>query len=317
MFRGVTRPFAFLALGLAFLAACGSAAGDDDGGTAGGAAGAGGEAGSTAAGSAGSGTAGVGGGASGQGGSFVTQGGAAGTGSNECAGVQAEAEVWGHSADTLFRVDPNAKTVTTVGKFKGCPGSIIDIALDKSGAMVGTTFNALVKIDKKTAQCTMVASGSYPNSLSYVPAGTALPNEEALVGYVGGDYVLINPTTGAVTTKGSLPSGYQSSGDIVSVIGGKTYLTVKGSTCADCIVEVDPKNGGFASGAKPQKLQFGSVFGLAFWAGAAYGFTDGGDLFEYDVVSGTQKALTIPNKPSGLSFYGAGSTTCAPVEPPK
>ncbi len=312
------RALGFLGCGLLLLPlACGSAAGDDDpgGGAAGSSTGSGGAAGEASGGGAGGATAG--GPSAGQGGGFVPGAGSGGAATNDCAGVQTDAEVWGHSGDTLFRVDPTSKTVTTIGKFKGCPGSVIDIALDKTGAMMGTTFTALVKIDKKTAQCATVSTGTYPNSLSYVPEGTALPDAEALVGYNGASYVLIDPATGKLTTKGSLPAGYQSSGDIVSVIGGKTYLTIKGKDCADCIVEVNPKDGGFAAGATPKKLQYSSVFGLAFWAGAAYGFTDGGDLFEYDVATGTQKALTIPNKPAGLSFYGAGSTTCAPVEPPK
>src|SRR5262245_42353793 len=41
------------------------------------------------------------------------------------------AEVFGHSADTLYRLDPDKKDVTTVGKFNGCK-AVLDIALDGS-----------------------------------------------------------------------------------------------------------------------------------------------------------------------------------------
>ena len=40
-------------------------------------------------------------------------------------------EVYGHSADTLFALDPKTKAVTEVGKFSGC-GPVIDIALDET-----------------------------------------------------------------------------------------------------------------------------------------------------------------------------------------
>lgn len=221
------------------------------------------------------------------------------------------AEVFAHSASTLYKLDPITKVVTTVGFFSGCDG-VIDIALDKDGVMFGTTFGGLFKIDKATAVCTFIQSGGYPNSLSFVPKGTLDPDEEALVGYVGGQYVRIDKNTGSVTNVGQLGGGYSSSGDIVSAIGGGTYLTVNGNGCGDCIVEVDPKTGALVKmiGA----LGHGSVFGLAFWGGVAYGFDDYGELFQIDLM--TAGTVVIPTGVGGLSFYGAGSTTAAPLKPP-
>lgn len=240
----------------------------------------------------------------------------AGGGLPACDGPLATAEVFGHSGGQLFRVDPDTKAVTVVGNFKSCGGSVIDIAIDKAGNMFGTTFSTFVSIDKKTAACTQISSGSYPNSLSFVPAGTLDPAVEALVGYNGSTYVRIDPKTGKVSNVGSISGGYQSSGDIVSVIGGDTLLTVKGGakSCADCIVRVNPKTGDIIG--TPDPIPFGSVFGLAFWAGIAYGFTDGGEIFSYDTVTQATQTIPIPNKPSGLNFYGAGSTTCAPAHKP-
>ena len=42
------------------------------------------------------------------------------------------AEVFGHSGDTLYRLDPDTKEVKEVGKFDGCGPSIVDIALDEA-----------------------------------------------------------------------------------------------------------------------------------------------------------------------------------------
>jgi hypothetical protein len=226
-------------------------------------------------------------------------------------GPTEKAEVYAHSPDTLYRLDPITKQMTKVGAFAGC-STVIDIALDKNGAMFGTGFGELYKINKATAACTLVANGSYPNSLSFVPAGTVDPVNEALVGYVGASYVRINTTSGAVSTIGSLGNnGYASSGDVVSLIGGSSYLTVTGNGCGDCLVEINPKTGALMTNIGA--LNHSSVFGLAYWAGTAYGFDGSGTLFQINVQTAATMNIPIPNAPPGLVFYGAGSTTAAPL----
>jgi hypothetical protein len=226
-------------------------------------------------------------------------------------GPMGPAEVFGQTATTLYKLDPNTKVVTTVGNFGGCD-TVIDIALDKDGNMFATTSSGVYKVDKTNAHCTFLASGSYPNSLSFVPKGTLDPNVEALVGYVGSTYVRIDTTTGAVTNVGSLGNnGYVSSGDVVSVIGGGTYLTVNGNNCNDCIVQVDPKTGAMIK--KIGALAYPEVFGLAYWGGSAYGFSAAGVLFEIDLT--TAACTVIPSAMMGIPWYGAGSTTSAPIVP--
>ena len=248
-----------------------------------------------------------------------TTGGSGGTASTDCNGVPAE--VFGHSAGTLYRVDPTTKVVTKVGDFDNGVTEMIDLALDKQGNMYGTSSSGFVRIDKTNAHCTTINTGfGYPNSLSFVPAGTVHLTTEALVGYQGSTYVEIDPSSGAMSNIGSLGSGQlSSSGDIVSVIGGGTYLTVNGVTasghnCSDCVVKVDP-----ASGVLLDVLGdsgHSGVYGLAFWAGFVYGFDSSGKLFSYDVIAKSGTDIPIPMAPPGLSFYGAGSTTCAPATKP-
>lgn len=226
-------------------------------------------------------------------------------------------EVFGHSNNTLYKLEPYSKQVTVIGPFQGC-SSVIDLAIDKDSKIIGTTSGGIYWIDKTNAKCTLIAPGSYPNSLSFVPAGTLDPNNEALVGYQSSTYVRISTTNGQITQLGSIGNGYVSSGDIVSVKGGGTYLTVKGNGCGDCLFEVDPKTGAMVKNWGP--TGFGSVFGIAFWAGSVYGFTDYGQLFEMTFNNGQliiSGEIPIPNAPADLSFWGAGSTTVAPVEPPK
>lgn len=230
------------------------------------------------------------------------------------------AEVFGHSEKSLYRLDPKTKAVTLVGDFVGC-GSVIDIALDEASNFYATSYKALYTVDKATAKCTEVATSTedFPNSLSFVPKGTVDANEEALVGFVGDEYIRIDVKTGARTKLGTLgDAALVSSGDVVSVKGGATYLTVKsdkkGNACekVDCLVELDPKTGRITK--RWGSIEHADVFGLSFWAGSIYGFDKTGELFE--VTFGTNQLATkviSMQKPTGLSFWGAGSTTSAPV----
>ena len=120
------------------------------------------------------------------------------------------AEVYGHSPDTLYKLDPNTKAVVVVGKFVGCGTEVIDLALDATSNMYVTTQNpgALFKVDRANAKCTHIANGAYPNSLSFVPKGTLDPSVEALVGYVGSTYVRIDPGTGVITNLGDIGGGF-------------------------------------------------------------------------------------------------------------
>ncbi|HEY6463506.1 MAG TPA: hypothetical protein VIY73_25235, partial [Polyangiaceae bacterium] len=239
-----------------------------------------------------------------------SDGGATGNDSGSSGGGQTF--VYAHSADTLYRLNATSEQVAVVGPFTGGCSSVIDIAIDSSSNAYVTTADQLWKLDLQTAACTSISSGSYPNSLSFVPKGTLDPNAEALVGYNNSTYIRIDTTTGAVTNVGKLTGGYSSSGDIVSVIGGGTFLTVKSTSCDDCLLQVDPKTGdmiqNYGSVGHPD------VFGLAFWAGTAYGFDNGGQVFSIGWVNNklTTTNITVPNPPPGLSFWGAGSTTSAP-----
>lgn len=232
----------------------------------------------------------------------------------ETGGVEL-AEVFGHSGRTLYRLDPETLDVEEVGDFQGCgTQSLVDIALDEDSNMYGVRYGALYSIDRTTAQCTLIAEGQYPDSLSFVPAGTVLADREALVGFVDERYVRIDTEDGSVSDIATLGDGLRSSGDVVSVNGGGTYLTVYGPGCedTDCIIEFNPSNGIVLQNYGP--LPYDQVFGLAFWAGKAYGFARGGEVFEVEFMGDmvTTTEIPVPNAPNGLEFFGAGSTTSAP-----
>ena len=236
--------------------------------------------------------------------------------------------VYAHSADLLYLLEPISKKVTMVGAFD-CTTAMVDIAVDRAGKMTGTaaiSFNnalggALVTVDPATAHCTVLNRGeNLVTSLTYVPEGTLLPNAEALVGYSEDRYVRIDPTTGSLTDIGLLNNAasggikWLSSGDVVSIKDGGTYLTVKPETGAmpggDRIVEVNPKTGALVRIIGPTGID--DVLGLGYWGGIAYGFTLGGVLMQINLMTGAGTDIPIPDAPL-LSFLGAGTTTIAPI----
>ncbi len=282
----------FLALTLGIAFGCATGSDDAEGG------------GGSQSGGAAQGGAGVGG----EGGGFSSGG---------SGGFNPEPAVFGHSRTTLYKLNPETKDVGVVGTFNGCP-DIEDIALDRTENLYGTSDEGLFAIDKDTATCTLIAPGAYPNSLSFVPAGTLDQNEEALVGFLDDQYVRISVTDGTITNVGApWNNGFVSSGDVVSVIDGPTYLTIKDEdpadgVCADCLVQINPTTGQITK--EFDSIGYDRVFGTAFWAGSVYGFTNDGDLFEIVIENNQLNTISIAT-PSGLSFWGAGSTTSAPPTP--
>jgi hypothetical protein len=245
----------------------------------------------------------------------------------------APGKVYAHSDNTLWLLEPISKAVTMVGPFD-CVGmtvsSMVDIAIDRAGKMTGCaaiSFNgalggALVSIDPTNAHCTVLTRGpDLVTSLTYVPEGTLVANAEALVGYADDRYVRVDPTTGAVTDIGLLNNAasggirWISSGDVVSIKDGGTYLTVTSAADAgaggDRIVEVDPKTGALKRIIGPTGMN--EVLGLGYWGGIAYGFTLAGKLIQIDLQTGAGTPIAIPDAPDGLAFYGAGTTTVAPI----
>jgi hypothetical protein len=220
------------------------------------------------------------------------------------------AAVYANSSDSLYVINPATNAVSLVGAFQGCD-FVIDIAVNRTGGVFATTKSALFAVDPQTAVCKYIANGTYPNSLSFVPQGTVNPDHETLVGYNGSSYVRIDPNTGLVQPVGDLgdPS-LASSGDLFSLIGGGTYLTVKSEKCSDCLVEVNPATGKLLKQLGPIGA-YGNVWGLAFWGGTAYGFTNNGLMFSLNPAT-MQTAAIFYNGPK-LAFWGAGSSTAAPM----
>jgi hypothetical protein len=221
--------------------------------------------------------------------------------------------VYAHSGSDLFSVDPETLQFTRVGPFL-IPGpqpkylnDVTDIAIDRDGRIVGTTFDRLLEIDGKTAECKPIAPlppGRSFNGLSWIR--TDAGDERLLATTLDGGVFRIDPTTGMATQVGMLGAGLRSSGDLVSVASYGTLVTVTGPT-SDRLARIDPTTG---AATIIGDTGFQKVWGLGFWGDRVFGFTVTGQFILIDPKTGAGKLVDTQ---SAYPFWGAGVTTSVPV----
>lgn len=217
--------------------------------------------------------------------------------------------VYAHSARTLYRIDPDALTVTPVGNFT-CSEMISDIAIDKSGVMIGISFTSVYRIDPLTAEATLLAGeleGSI-NGLSFVPAQQfGQVGDDVLIATrnADGNVYRIDPTTGVYKQIGSTGT-VRSSGDLVSIAGFGTMLTVEMGSQPDALARLAPQS---FTATQIGSTGYDQIWGLAYWKNRLFGFTNTGQFLLIDPVDG--RATVIEQ--TGVAWWGAAVITTAPV----
>jgi hypothetical protein len=221
--------------------------------------------------------------------------------------------VYAHTASTLYRVDPDTLAVTQVAPFGwGSVGSdqMTDLAIDKTGQMIGVSFTRVYRVDPATAQTTLLSSslsGTF-NGLSFVPASmVGQTGDDVLVGTrnADGKVFRIDPMTGGATEVGNM-GAFQSSGDLVAVAGA-TLQTVTGSG-SDRLARLAPQT--FAATPIGSGTGYGEIWGVAYWKDKVYGFTNNGHFLLIDPTTGV---ATMVSQTPGMAWWGAAVTTLAPV----
>lgn len=248
--------------------------------------------------------------------------GGSGSGSDAVVGNPGNVTIYAHDATNLYTVDPDTYAVHMVGSFgfTAFGEYMTDLGIDQNGNMLGTSFvpvfptgmtMMVYSVNPTTAKATQLTMNSQRsfNGLSFVPAtqvgGTGA---DVLVGTEAADGQVwqVNTTTGAVTQVGSMGGSYVSSGDIVSVDGFGTVQTVKGTT-HDILVKLDMTS--FTAHPIGTDTGFDKIWGLGYWKGKVFGFTNAGQIITIDpnTGAGTQVAS------GGPGWYGAAVTTVAPL----
>jgi hypothetical protein len=243
-----------------------------------------------------------------------------GSGGNADANLD-QIAVYAHSYETLYRVDPVTLAITEVGPFIWDEGdvdeSMTDIAIDASGRMLGISFDSVYQVDSATARCMRLSSGltNRFNGLSFVPADINDPSgPEILVAIRADDGVVfeINPATGGTIAIGDMGFPNTSSGDVVSVRDFGTFVTIDGSivdtdTLPDVLGRLTGSN--YAATRIGVNIGYDRIWGLAYWTGRLFGFTEAGQFILIDPIDGSAELIAQV----GHAWWGAAVTTIAPV----
>jgi hypothetical protein len=224
------------------------------------------------------------------------------------------AKMYAHSATTLSTIDVVTYDVVTVGDFvwpMGLADSMTDIAIDRHGQLFGISFTQMYVCDPMTAECWNLGTipGEY-NGLTFLPAGTLLPDKDALIAItVDGNWYHLTIQDAMVMVKaiGKYGGTYSSAGDAFSIENVGTFAAVyKAGVPTTVIVTVDPLTGTVLSDLAV--LPLSTVWGLAGWQGAILAFDYTGDVAKVDPV--TKEITLLGNK--GSEWWGAGVSTVLP-----
>jgi hypothetical protein len=222
----------------------------------------------------------------------------------------ARALVYANSPNTLYRIDPVTLAVTVVAPFSGpcATEPMTDIAIDKTGVMIGVTFNNVFRIDADTASCEFLAPlPRMFNGLSFVPSPTN-PDVDILIGTtVQGEIWQLDPVTGTTIKYARYGNGVSSAGDLVAVRGAGTYAAVRFmSDVTDYLATVDVLTGNITVIGD---TNFIDVYGMGYWNNQVYGFTSSSEFILINLTTGRGTL----REQSTVQWYGAGVTTIADV----
>ncbi len=254
-----------------------------------------------------------GGGGGGDDGVDADPGGGGGGGGGDGGGGPEVTFVYAHTASELYKVDPDTLAVTKVGNFTWSDGtdSMTDIAINKTGLMLGVSFTAVYRVDPATAAATRLStglSGTF-NGLSFVPAAMlGMTGDDVLVGTRNADGVVfkIEPMTGHAMAIGNMGS-FSSSGDLVAVTNFGTAQTADNGISNDRLVRLAPQS--FAATAVGTDIGYADIWGVAFWKNKIFGFTASGQFVTIDPTTGAGTLV----QSNGPAWWGAAVTTSAPV----
>jgi hypothetical protein len=225
-----------------------------------------------------------------------------------------KAIVYAQSGSDLFSVDPESMQVSRVGPLFETTAAgtmkylndITDIAVDRAGRILAVTYDRLLEM-KPTGECRAIAPlprNQHFNGLSFIRADSGA--EVLLASGLDGNVYRIDPSSGAATLVGPLGAGLRSSGDVVSVAGYGTLITLIGPA-SDQLARLDPTTGA-ATIIGP--TGFTHIWGLGFWKDRVFGFTDQGEFITIDPRTG---AGTLVDRETAFPYWGAGVTTSVPV----
>jgi hypothetical protein len=220
----------------------------------------------------------------------------------------ASADIYVHTADTLYIYDPDAGELSLIGLFETDADDITDLAVAPGGTIYAISNRRLYTVDDATARATFLADvpGLSNVGMTFLPGGVLLATDK------DGGVREIEPATGAVTEIGAFGGGFATAGDLVAVADGTLYAISDEGPIGDefdnnWLLTVDPTTA-VASGVG--QIGHGGVFGCAYSGGRVYAFTRTGDVIEIDPATGAGSL----HRSFPVAFWGAAVTPLVRVD---
>lgn len=195
-------------------------------------------------------------------------------------GTTAYGKVYANTSAALFEVDPETSQPTFVGNFHTPDDTeldgFIDIAIDLKGHIYGGTFDALYRVDAKTAEVELVCTTEVPMfALAFSSDGRLFAGGREGIDLLDLENCRSTPLIGDET--------YVTSGDVVGLPDGNLYWTVFGDD-GDDLVLLDPDSG---ATKRLGSIGVGKLFGLGYDDETLYGFSSNGEIVEIDPKNGS------------------------------
>lgn len=239
--------------------------------------------------------------------------------------VSIDAVIWAHSGRELFRFDPNTMRVTSMGDLDTRDEvleiqddgrrffSLTDLAVRSDGAVYGLGRNRVWLIDPERAMATSVVEGVQGVAMTFVPPGEVSSEEELIVGYEDDGtarLARVDLDAGTVENLAFFSGDCEPSGDIASIAGLGTFVTLRcgDDESTDFLARLDVTD---ASLEMIGPIGVADIWGLGFWAGVFYGFTEPGELVRIDATTG--RGTIVSSDTGAEAYWGAGVTVDAPL----
>lgn len=219
----------------------------------------------------------------------------------------------------LFRFDPVSLAFTSIGRL-ACPtsGNTFSMAVDRRGtAWVEYDDGRIFRVSTEDARCE--ATAYRPGQNGFLNFGMGFAKDESDGGaplretlYLAGDTLgRLDLSTFEVSVVGSSSPGF---GELTGTGAGTLYAFLQ---TGNRIVRLDKMTGAIVETYRPD-VDIGVGWAFAQWGGDFWLFTGTHNgrttVTRYSPATNTS---TVVIEDTGMLIVGAGSSTCAPTEPPR
>lgn len=220
---------------------------------------------------------------------------------NNCSGTVnggLECTFYANTRDTLYKIDPFAKTATRVGSAPG----LQDIDTHPDGTLFGVKHDGLYRYDVWGDHWIEHGYG-FDNEIGDT---NGLAIDQDGTGFITANDRIYSADldTGLASFVGQTGNFY-SSGDCVVDKGNTLYMTSKAEGQMDTLVEISRQTGAGTPVGEFGAIGYEKIYALTAAWGTLYGLNSSGQLIEINQRDGVG---TLLHTFEGKSFWGAAST---------